>query len=289
MRLAAGFAAAWLLVQPAFRVETRVVVLYATVHNSHGELVTTLDRSAFTVYEDSRPQPITIFGRDDLPVSLGLLVDNSGSMREMRRKVEAAALSFARASNPQDEMFILNFADTPRIDVPFTSDVHALEAGIARVDSIGGTALWDAVDMAEGYLHHGTRQRKVLLIVTDGRDNASLATLDKVIRQAQKDETVIYVVGLMGDTPSANKAQEDLDRLTERCGGVAYYLTDISQVEPTVLDVARQIRSQYTIAYSPANQKLDGSYRKIRVTAAGREHLVVRTRPGYWATPTERK
>jgi VWFA-related protein len=285
MRVAAGFAAALLLTQPAFRVETRVVVLYATVHNSRGELVTNLDRSAFTVYEDGKPQRITVFGRDDLPVSLGLLIDNSGSMRAMRSKVEAAALSFARASNTQDEMFVLNFADTPRIDVPFTSDVRTLEAGVARVDSIGGTALWDAVDMAESYLNHGTRQRKVLLVVTDGRDNASLASLDKVIRQAQKDETVIYVVGLMGDTPSAKKAREDLDRLTERCGGVAYYPGDISQVEPTVLDVARQIRSQYTIAYSPANQKLDGSYRKIRLVAGGRERLVVRTRPGYWATP----
>jgi Ca-activated chloride channel family protein len=163
--------------------------------------------------------------------------------------------------------------------------VRTLEAGIARVDSIGGTALWDAVDMAESYLHHGTRQRKVLLIVTDGRDNASLAALDKVIRQAQKDEIAIYVVGLTGDTPSAKKAQEDLNRLSERCGGVAYYPADISQVEPTVLDVARQIRSQYTIAYSPTNQKLDGSYRKVRVIAGGHEHLVVRTRPGYWATP----
>jgi Ca-activated chloride channel family protein len=285
MKLAAGFAAALLVAQPAFRVETRTVVLYATVQNSRGELVTNLDRSAFTVYEDGKLQPITIFGRDDLPVSLGLLVDNSGSMREMRTKVEAAALSFARASNPQDEMFVLNFADKPRIDVPFTSDVHTLEAGIARVDSIGGTALWDAVDMAETYLHRGTRQRKVLLIVTDGRDNASLLTLDKVLRQAQHDETVIDVVGLMGETPSAKKVQDDLNRLTERSGGVAYYPADISQVEPTVLDVARQIRSQYTIAYSPANQRLDGSYRKIRLVAAGREHFVVRTRPGYWATP----
>jgi Ca-activated chloride channel family protein len=277
--------AALLLTQPAFRVETRVVVLYATVHNSRGELVTNLERAAFTAYEEGKPQPITVFGRDDLPVSIGLLIDNSGSMHAMRSKVEAATLSFARASNPQDEMFVVNFADTPRIDVPFTSDVRTLEAGIARVDSIGGTALWDAVDMAESYLRHGTRQRKVLLIVTDGRDNASLAALDKVIRQAQKDETVIYVVGLMGDTPSAKSAQDDLDRLTERCGGVAYYPADISQVEPTVLAVARQIRSQYTIAYSPTNQKLDGTYRKIRLVARGPEHLVVRTRPGYWATP----
>src|SRR5205085_2258147 len=191
MRVAAGFAAALLIAQPAFRVETRIVVLYATVHNNHGELITNLDRSAFTVYENGKRQGITVFSRDDSPVSLGLLIDNSGSMREMRSQVEAAALSFARASNPQDEMFVLNFADVPRIDVPFTSDVHILESGIARVDSIGGTALWDAIDMAEGYLNHASRERKILLIVTDGRDNASLRTLDEVLRQAQKSGTVI--------------------------------------------------------------------------------------------------
>jgi len=284
MRVAAGFAAALLIAQPAFRVETRIVVLYATVHNNHGELITNLDRSAFTVYENGKRQGITVFSRDDSPVSLGLLIDNSGSMREMRSQVEAAALSFARASNPQDEMFVLNFADVPRIDVPFTSDVHILESGIARVDSIGGTALWDAIDMAEGYLNHASRERKILLIVTDGRDNASLRTLDEVLRQAQKSGTVMYVIGLLGNAPSGTKARDDLDRLTERCGGVAYYVTDINLVEPTALDIARQIRSQYTIGYSPTNQKLDGSYRKIKVVAGGHDGLGVRTRPGYWAT-----
>jgi VWFA-related protein len=182
-------------------------------------------------------------------------------------------------------MFVLNFNDTPRVDVPFTTDVRVLEKGIARADSIGGTALWDAVSMAETYLHRGSRQRKALLIVTDGRDNASLTTLDTTLRRAQKGETAVYVVGLMGETPSDKTAQDDLDRLTARCGGVAYYVSDISQVESTVVDVARQIRSQYTIAYSPTNQKLDGSYRKIKLVAAGQARLVARTRPGYWATP----
>ncbi|PYR61652.1 MAG: VWA domain-containing protein, partial [Acidobacteria bacterium] len=141
-RHAAAFAAA-LIIQSAvarqppstFRAETRLVVLYATVKNSRSELVTDLDRRAFTVYENGRRQPITIFRRDDIPVSLGLLIDNSGSMRSLRSRVEAAALAFVRASNPQDEAFVLNFADRARIDVPLTSDVGVLEAGIARVDS----------------------------------------------------------------------------------------------------------------------------------------------------------
>jgi VWFA-related protein len=289
MRLAATFLTAMmgatLFAQSTFHVDTRVVVLYATVHDSRGTVVTNLDRSAFTVYENGKSQPITVFGREDLPVSLGLLIDNSGSMRTLRKKVEAAALSFARASNPQDEMFVLNFNDAPRVDVPFTTDVRVLEAGIARVDSIGGTALWDAMDMGERYLRNGTRKRKALLVVTDGRDNASLATVDKVLRQAQNEETAIYIVGLMGDTPSTTQAQQALDKLAERCGGVAYHLSDINQVDPTVIGIAQQIRNQYTIAYSPTNQALDGSYRKIKVVASGRANLIVRTRTGYLATP----
>src|SRR5260221_3072222 len=131
--------------QPAFRAETRLVVIHATVRNPRGELVTNLERRAFTVYENGKRQPITLFRRDDIPVSLGLLIDNSGSMRLLRSKIETAAVALARASNPQDEIFVLNFNDKARIDVPFTSDVGVLEAGIGRVDSIGGTAKWDAV------------------------------------------------------------------------------------------------------------------------------------------------
>jgi Ca-activated chloride channel family protein len=146
--------------QPPFRAETRLVVVHATVRNALGELITTLDRAAFTVFENGKPQPITLFRRDDIPVSLGVLIDNSGSMRLLRSKVEAAALALARASNSEDEIFVLNFNDKARIDVPFTTDVGVLEAGIARVDAIGGTAMRDAIDVAQTYLiEHGTRGR----------------------------------------------------------------------------------------------------------------------------------
>ena len=144
---------------PVFHSDTRVVPLYATVKNSRGDLVTTLEQRAFTVYENGKPQPIVLFRNDDVPISLGILIDNSGSMRTKRAKVEAAALGLVRASNPQDEVFVLNFADTAQLDVPFTSDVTRLEAGIARVDAIGGTAMRDAVDVAEGYAR-GTRHAR---------------------------------------------------------------------------------------------------------------------------------
>jgi len=182
--------------QPPFRAETRLVVLHATVRNARGELVTGLARNAFTVYENGRPQPITIFRADDIPVSLGLLIDNSGSMRTLRAQVEAAALALARASNPRDEIFVVNFNDKARIDVPFTSDAGVLEAGIGRVDSIGGTAMRDAIDLAQTYLDtRATRDRKVLLVITDGIDNASVATRDRIEKQAEQRDTMIVAVG----------------------------------------------------------------------------------------------
>jgi Ca-activated chloride channel family protein len=272
---------------PTFRAETRLVVLQAVVKNNRGELVTSLDRSAFAVYENGKRQSITLFRRDDVPVSLGLLIDNSGSMAALRSRVEAAALTFVRASNPQDEVFVLNFADKPRVDVPLTSDRRVLEAGIGRVDAIGGTAMRDAVDVAETYLRqHATRERKVLLVITDGNDNASTVTMEQIHKQAERSETVVYGVGLFGDADSsrAKDGRHELDQLAERTGGIAYYPASIDQIDSVALDLARQIRNQYTIAYAPTNQALDGSYRAIRVEArGGSDRLIVHTRPGYRA------
>jgi VWFA-related protein len=271
--------------QPAFRAEARLVVIHATVRNAHGELVTSLEQSAFTVYENGKPQPITFFRRDDIPVSLGLLIDNSGSMRTLRSKVEAAALALARASNPQDEIFVLNFNDKARIDVPFTSDVGVLEAGIGRVDSVGGTAMRDAIDTAQTYLsEHATRDRKVLLVITDGVDNASVATRDRIEKQAEQRDTVIFAMGLFGDEVRAKQGRRELDQLADRTGGIAYYPADLDQISVVALEIARQIRNQYTIAYAPLNQAQDGTYRAIRVTVSARERLSVKARAGYRAT-----
>ncbi len=273
---------------PAFHVETRLVVLHVTVTDRRGGLVTGLGQDAFRVFEDGRRQPIALFRNDDVPVSMGLLVDNSGSMRQLRAKVETAATAFARASNPQDEIFVVNFADTPRIDVPLTSDVGVLEAGIARVDAIGGTAMRDAVDLAERYLHdHATRDRKVLVVITDGNDNASLTPFDRIEKQAEASGTVIDAIGLFGagDASHARKGHHELDRLVERTGGIAYYPASLDQIGAVSLELARQIRSQYTVAYAPLNQTLDGTYRTIRVTVGGPGGLRAHTRPGYLAAP----
>jgi Ca-activated chloride channel family protein len=272
---------------PVFRAETRLVVLHATVTNVRGELVTNLDQRAFSVFENGKRQSIKIFRRDDIPVSLGLLIDNSGSMRWLRAKVEAAALAFAHASNPQDEMFVLNFNDKARLDVPMTGDLKILETGLARVDSIGGTALRDAVQVAERYLSdHARQDHRVLLVITDGNDNASTTTVNQIRDEAERTGTVIDAVGLFNeqDPGRAGTGRRELKELTERTGGVAYFPTSVEQIESVAIELAHQIRNQYTIAYSPLNQALDGSYRAIRVTVKGPESYVARTRPGYRAT-----
>jgi VWFA-related protein len=263
-------------------------VLHVTVTNSRGESITNLSEPAFAVRENGKRQPITLFRRDDVPISLGLLIDNSGSMRLLRSKVEAAALAFARASNPDDEVFVLNFADKAHLDVPMTSDLRALEAGIGRVDSIGGTALRDAVDVAERYLsEHARRDRRVLLVITDGRDNASVTSPARIREQAERSQTAIDAIGLFDDrNPAAGAGRRELLEMTQRTGGIAYFPASIEQVESAAVDLARQIRNQYTIAYAPLNQAIDGSYRAIEVTVSGADHYTVHTRAGYRAVPT---
>ena len=277
--------------QPSFKTETRLVVLRATVQNRHGAEVTDLDQRAFTVYEDGKRQAITLFSRDDVPVSIAILIDNSGSMRPLRARVERAALAFAQASNPLDEVCVINFADKPHLDVPLTTSLDALSAGIARVDSIGGTALRDAVAMGESYLRdHAVRERRVLLVVTDGRDNASETTEKAVAAAAHQLDTAVYGIGLfaLAGSSQAKDGRRELEALTQPTGGVAEYPESPGDIDQAAVDLARQIRRQYTIAYSPANQALDGTYRRIRVEARGAEPLTVRTRAGYVAAPPKR-
>jgi VWFA-related protein len=272
---------------PSFRTETRLVVLHTTVLNNRGEQVTDLDQRAFTVYENGKRQPIALFRRDDVPISVGLLIDNSGSMRPLRSRVERAALAFARASNSQDELFVLNFADRVHVDVPMTSDIQVLETGIARVDSIGGTALRDAVRTGGIYIrNHAKWDRRVLLIITDGYDNASETTIDQIRREAELADTTIEAIGLFGgdDQGKIRTGRHELTSITDRTGGGSYFPEGLDQIEAVAVDIARQIRNQYTIAYAPLDQRLDGSYRSIRLTVHGPERYSVRTKSGYRAT-----
>jgi Ca-activated chloride channel homolog len=272
-----------------FTSDTRWVILPVTVADKSGKLIPNLPQSAFKVFENGAEQPIKLFKREDVPVSLGIIVDNSGSMRDKRVKVETASADLVRASNPQDEVFVVNFNDDAYLDVPFTSDIKKLEQGLARIDSRGGTAMRDAITMSIDYLKEsGKKQKKVLLVVTDGNDTASTGTLEKLVARAQKAEILIYAIGLLNEEErrEAKKAKRALDELTGASGGVSYYPKDVAEVDKIALQVAHEVRNQYTIAYAPTIEALDGSFRAIKVTVngAGRTALV-RTRTGYYATP----
>jgi len=271
-----------------FHSDTRLVVLPISVADKNGKLVTDLQQKSFKVYENGSEQPIKIFRREDVPISLGIIIDNSGSMKEKRQKVETASMDLVKASNKQDEVFIVNFNDDAWLDVPFTSDIKALEDGIAKIDSRGGTAMRDAINLSMDYLKKdGKRQKKVLLIITDGNDNASTISLERLVNRAQQDEVLIYAIGLLNEEErrEAKIAKRALDALARESGGLAFYPKGLADVDAITLQVAHEIRNQYTIGYSPIVQAMDGSFRQIKVTVNAPGHPVVRTRTGYYATP----
>ena len=271
-----------------FTADTRLVVLHATVVDKGGKLVTDLPRAAFHVFEDGAEQQLKLFRREDVPVSLGIVIDNSGSMREKRKKVEDAALALVKASNPQDEVFIVNINDEEYLDVPMTNDIKKLEEGVARIDSRGGTAMRDAIDLSMEYLKSkAKRDKKVVVVVTDGNDNASEITLEKLIQKAQQREALIYTLGLLDEEEhrEVKRAKHALDALATATGGVSYYPKAVNDVGAFTLQVAHDIRNQYTLGYTPSNVALDGSYRQVKVVVDARNRPTVRTRTGYYASP----
>lgn len=273
-----------------FTADTRLVILPVSVSDKSGKLITNLQRQAFKVFENGAEQPIKVFRREDVPISLGIIIDNSGSMRDKRQKVETASLDLVKASNPRDEVFVVNFNDEAYLDVPFTNDIKKLEEGVARIDSRGGTAMRDAISMSMDYLKEKSkRDKKVLLVVTDGNDTASAGTLEKLIDKARASEGVtIYAIGLLNEEEKreAHKAKRALDAITRESGGIAFYPKDTSEVDKIALQVAQDIRNQYTIAYSPTVQAEDGTFRQIKVTVNGPGRPTVRTRTGYYARPS---
>jgi Ca-activated chloride channel family protein len=272
-----------------FSAETRLVPLSVTVQDHNGHLVTNLPQSAFQVYENGVLQPLKLFKREDVEISLGLIIDNSGSMRDKRKQVAVAALDLVKDSNPHDEVFIVNFNDEAFLDADFTSDTSKMEQALTKIDSRGGTAMRDAIRMSIDHLKAGAkRDKKVLLVVTDGNDNASLINLENLVKEAQNSGVLIYAIGLLTEEErsEAKKAKRSLDALTEATGGEAFYPKDLDEVDRIAHQVAKDLRNQYSVAYSPTNQKLDGSYRQIKVTVNAPGHPVARTRSGYYANAT---
>ena len=263
------------------------VLLHASVIDDKQHIITTLDRGAFTVFEDGKPQSIISFHQVDIPVSMGILIDNSGSMREKRSKVNQAALNLVRSSNPKDEVFLVNFNDEYYLDQDFTNDLLKLKEALEKIDARGGTALFDAVVASADHLKlHGRLEKKVLFIVTDGEDNASTENLEQAVKHLQEENgPSVYAIGILGDEEHPKRAKKALEIMAQRTGGIAFFPKTLDEVDAISRTVARDIRNQYAIGYKPTNPRRNGGFRQIRVEAKSKGHskMTVRTKSGYYA------
>jgi len=270
-----------------FRKDVDEVMLHATVVDDKQHIITNLDRAAFTVFEDGKPQSIISFHHVDIPVAMGIVIDNSGSMREKRAKVNQAALNLVRSSNPNDEVFIVNFNDEQYLDQDFTHDLRKMKEALEKIDARGGTALYDAVVASADHLRQNARmEKKVIFLVTDGEDNASSETLEQAIKQLQQEGgPSVYTLGLLGDEDHPKRARKALQIIADHTGGIAFFPKTLDEVDAISRTIANDIRNQYAIGYKPTSPKKVGEFRQIKVEAKAKGHgkLVVRTKTGYYA------
>jgi len=270
-----------------FKKDVDEVMLHATVVDDKQRFVTNLDKTAFTVMEDGKPQEIKSFNHVDIPVAMGIVIDNSGSMREKRNKVNQAALNLVRSSNPKDEVFVVNFNDEQYLDQDFTNNLLKLKEALEKIDARGGTALYDAVVASSDHLKQNARlEKKVIFVVTDGEDNASTQTLEQAIKQLQQENgPQVYAIGILGDEEHPKRAKRALDIIAQRTGGIAFFPKTLDEVDAISRTIANDIRNQYAIGYKPTNPKNAGGFRQIRVEAKAKGHskLIVRTKTGYYA------
>lgn len=270
-----------------------MVVLHVSVTDDRGEMIDNLSGKNFRVFEDKVEQKVSLFTHEDIPLTMGLVIDNSGSMREKRAQVNAAAMTFVKTSNPQDEAFVVNFNDEYYLDTDgdFTNNQQDMSDALARIDSRGSTALYDAVIGSLNHLKMGHKDRRVLLLVTDGEDTASRSSFTDTIRAAEKSNATIYAIGVFSqddrksDKRMVRNSSRVLKELADSTGGEAYFPETLEEVTPLCQRVAREIRDQYTIGYYPSNTAMDGSFRavKVEVAAAGHGKINARTRTGYYA------
>ncbi len=276
------------------KVDVDLVILHATVVDGKGHLVTDLPARHFRVYEDNLEQKLDSVRNEDVPITAGLVLDNSASMRPNRHQMMAGALRFVETSNPDDEIFVVNFNDDYYLDLrgkDFSNNVDELKEALEKTNTRGSTAFYDAVRASLQHLKRGTRQKKVIIAISDGVDNASISRFDTVLREAQQSEAGIYIIALpCGDGKrECRKSKREIRKLADTSGGLAFFPTTIEQVDNLGRQIAHDIRNQYVIAYYPSNKARDGSFRNVRVELVnvpkGAGRLSIRHRMGYFAGP----
>lgn len=280
------------------KIDTNLVVLRVTVNDQQGRAATSLKQEAFKIYEDGVEQQVGFFSAEESPVSWGLVLDRSGSMMEMMSDVYDAALHVIDEGTSRDETFIVTFNRKPELISDFMSDRHRLENSILGLRAEGETALFDAVDFALDQMKHAKNRKKVLVVVTDGEDNASRLKFRELIERAEEEEVVIYTVGMfgeMGDSSgvlarllggSGGDGRTELKKLAEVTGGVSHFPKNVDQCKSVMREIAREVSQQYSLGYYPANKERDGKWRAIKIAVSQNGNspkLVARTRSGYYA------
>jgi Ca-activated chloride channel family protein len=266
-----------------FRTESNLVSLNVSVFDQEGRVVKGLPQNAFSVFDDNQKQEIKVFRQEDVPISLGLVIDTSASMSNKRERVNSAALAMVKASNPDDEVFVISFSEEAFVTQDFTSDVKRLESSLRKMESKGETAMRDALSLGLDHLRtHSKKDKKVLLVITDGEDNSSIQKQENLIRAAHLSNVIIYGIGILAseEPTSAQRAKASLDALTLATGGRSWFPSDVADIEKITPEIAHEIRSQYVIGYTP-DPTSTGTFRSIRVEV-NVPNVTVRTRSGYY-------
>jgi VWFA-related protein len=288
--------------QKDFRIGVNVdmVVVHASVLDKNGQFVSGLKQESFKMFEDGVGQNMLSFSQEDVPISLGIVLDTSGSMRSKFDNVIKAALAFIRASNPSDEVFLVGFNDEVELLEDFTSDIDTISDTLNNTVVTGGTALWDAIYLGVQKAHGGTRPKKALVVITDGEDRDSYYKLDEMVAKVQESDVAVYCIGLLDDVPDKGlfghfsktepeKAHDALQRVADETGAKAFSPKEIREVDAIVSQIAYELRNQYSISYFSSNQARDGTWRRLKVAldAPGSNTMKVRYRPGYFAPKTD--
>ena len=268
---------------PANATLVRVAV---SVHDKDGRPVSGLTKESFQIFEDQAPQEISFFKQEDEAASVGIVVDDSGSMRNRRDRVNNAVLAFIRGSNPENELFVVSFGDSARLEQGFTRSISNLIEALDGLMSRGQTALYDAIHLSMEKIADGRMETKALLLVSDGEDNASRHGYDEITKRLKESAVTVYVIGLL-ERSSSSKSRQTLQEIADTTGGRAYFPKSIDEIEEVCKQVARDLRNRYTIGYLPTSSKPNGSWRDVKVSLAPSKNpaakFTVRSKPGYFA------
>ena len=277
-------------------VSVDLVLMYTTVVDVNGQFVSGLKQEDFKIFEDGVRQSINSFSQEDVPVSMGILLDLSLSMRKKIDQVNKAALAFIRASNPQDQVFLIGFNESAELLQDFTGDIDEISDSLENAAVMGSTAIYDAIYLGVQKAHTGSKPKKAIVVITDGEDRDSYYKLDELVAKVQESDVQVFCVGFLNAVPEKGlfgrwsktepeKAHNALQRISEETGGKAFFPTAVTDIHSIVSEIASELRNQYSIGYQSSNSARDGTFRRVKIELSGIDpsNRLLRFRRGYYA------